>query len=44
MAESVWDPGLGVGGLVAGLAFGEASWKMGSLGREALAVVGRRTP
>lgn len=35
-----WDLGLGVGGLVAGLRFGKVSRKMGSLGREALSVVG----
>ena len=39
-----WDLGLGVGDLVAGLGLGNASRKMGSLGREALAlwVVGLR--
>lgn len=44
MAESVWALGLGVGGLVAGVGFGKASRKMGSLRREALAAVGRGTP
>lgn len=44
MAESVWDVGLEVGGLVAGAGSGKVSWELNSLGREALAVVDRGTP